>query len=259
VQDQNSQQYRLRLPEELVEIGFSRSRVVMMNEAHNGDTRCIRTRLIGQRLLPTLHRLGVRHMAMEALDARAIEEINQSRKIPGGRAGYYFSQPEMRSFAQAALALGWTLIAYEPNFSQKPANLSLRGQNNWREEMQARNILAALNALPPDARLFVWCGNSHHSRVILPVEAGEPDELWALMGYHFQQLSGMKHFVIDQTRTVRFLPRPRQRLDQWLNEHNAELTALEGTGGFLSEEAPSCFHIFDGEDAFLVSLYNEME
>jgi len=37
VQDQNSQQYRLRLPEELVEIGFSRSRVVMMNEAY----RCL--------------------------------------------------------------------------------------------------------------------------------------------------------------------------------------------------------------------------
>lgn len=259
MQDQNSQQYHLRSPEELVEIGFSRSRVVMMNEAHHGDTRCVRTRLIGQRLLPTLHRLGVRHMAMEALDARTIEETNHSRKISENLAGYYFSQLEMRAFAQTALDLGWTLIAYEPDISQRPMHLSERGRNNWREEMQARNILAALNALPPDARLFVWCGNSHHTRSMVPLDLGEPDEPWALMGYHFQQLSGIKHFVIDQTRTARFSPRPHPQMDQWLNEHSAELTALEGTGGFLNEEAPSCFRILDWEDAFLVSLYNEME
>ncbi|HLI09750.1 MAG TPA: hypothetical protein VKV40_24525 [Ktedonobacteraceae bacterium] len=259
MQDQSTQQYRLLTPEELVEIGFSRSRVVMMNEAHNGETRCIRTRQIGLRLLPTLHHLGVRHMAMEALAARTVEEINQTRLIAGARAGYYFSQPELRAFAQSALDLGWTLIAYEADFSQEPANLSERGRNNWREEMQARNILAALNALPPDARLFVWCGNSHHARAIVPVRAGEPDELWALMGYHFQQLSGIKHFVLDQTRTVRFLPRSRPQLEQWLNEHTAALTALGGTGGFLNEETPSCFRTSESEDAFLVSLYNEME
>jgi hypothetical protein len=79
------------------------------------------------------------------------------------------------------------------------------------------------------------------------------------MGYHFQQLSGIKHFVLDQSPTVRFLPRPRLQLDQWLNEHAVELTALGGTGGFLNEEAPSCFHVSESEDAFLVSLYNDME
>lgn len=259
MQDQNSQQYHLRSPEELVEIGFSRSRVVMMNEAHNGDIRCIRTRLIGQRLLPTLHRCGVRHMAMEALDTRTIEEFNRSRNISGKQAGYYFVHPEMRAFAQAALDLGWTLLAYEADPSQEPANLAERERNNWREEMQARNIFAALNALPSEARLFVWCGNSHHSRSTVPLDPGEPDIPWALMGYHFQQLSGIKHFVIDQTRTVRFLPRPRPQLDQWLTEHTAELAALGGTAGFLNEEAPACFRVSDGEDAFLVSLYNEME
>jgi hypothetical protein len=62
-------------------------------------------------------------------------------------------------------------IAYEADFSQKPANLSACGCNNWRE---VRNILAALNALPLDSRLFVWCGNSHHARAMVPVRAGEP-------------------------------------------------------------------------------------
>ncbi len=35
-----------RTPEELVEIGFSRASVVMVNEAHSGDERCVRTREI---------------------------------------------------------------------------------------------------------------------------------------------------------------------------------------------------------------------
>jgi hypothetical protein len=39
-----SQAHPWRTPEELVEIGFSRARVVMMKEAHSGDERCVRTR-----------------------------------------------------------------------------------------------------------------------------------------------------------------------------------------------------------------------
>ena len=41
-----------RTPEELVEIGFSRARVVMMNEAHSGDERCVRTREVGHHRHP---------------------------------------------------------------------------------------------------------------------------------------------------------------------------------------------------------------
>ena len=40
----------LRTPEELLAIVFSRSRVVMMNEAHHMMQRCVRTREIGLRL-----------------------------------------------------------------------------------------------------------------------------------------------------------------------------------------------------------------
>lgn len=259
MQHQDAQALRWRTPKELVEIGFSRSRVVMMNEAHSGDERCIRTRLIGQRLLPTLHHLGVRHLAMEALDPCTIDEVNRTRQIREDEAGYYFAQPEMQAYAQAALDLGWTLIAYEADFSQEPPDLSERGRNNWREEMQARNLITALNALPADTKLFVWCGNSHHARAIVPVDADEPDELWALMGYHFQQLSGIDHFVIDQIRTVRFASHRQQGWRRWLDEHISELTAMGGTAGFLNEEAPTCFRISESEDAFLLSLHNELE
>jgi transposase len=56
-----------RTPEALVTIGFERSRVVMTKEARRGLTRCVRTREISQRILPTAHAAGARGLAMEAL------------------------------------------------------------------------------------------------------------------------------------------------------------------------------------------------
>jgi hypothetical protein len=47
-----------RSPEEIVEIAFERASVMMMNEAHNGWKRCIRTRQIGQRIFLSRNRLG---------------------------------------------------------------------------------------------------------------------------------------------------------------------------------------------------------
>lgn len=54
-------------PEELMQAGLSRSRVVIMNEAHDGLLRCRRTREIGIRVLRAAHEVGVRDLAMEAL------------------------------------------------------------------------------------------------------------------------------------------------------------------------------------------------
>lgn len=61
----------MRSPEELARIGFDRSRVMIVNECHDGDRHCPRTRAIGRRLLPIAHEAGVRHLAMEALTACA--------------------------------------------------------------------------------------------------------------------------------------------------------------------------------------------
>jgi len=112
-----------RTPEELVAIGFARSRM-MMNEAHNDLTRCIRTREIGRRILPTAHSAGVRHLAMEALFSHSLaEESNRTRKPLETNEGY-LSQPEMRAFIQTALDLGWTLVSYEADMSQLPPALA---------------------------------------------------------------------------------------------------------------------------------------
>lgn len=248
-----------RAVEELIDLGYQRSRVIMMNECHAGWFRCIRTRRVGQRLLPTAHRLGVRHLAMEDLYPAVVEEANASRRLPPDAWGY-LAQPEMRELIQSALDLGWRLIAYEANMGQVPTRLNERATNNWREEQQAHNLIAASAQLPEEERLLVWCGNNHHSKASVPVQPGDPDVFWGLMGYHFSALSGVDPFVIDQGRTVRFPGMPRRPArEQWLEEIAPILLTLGGTAGFLREEAPSCFAVGPSDDAYVVSLDNEME
>ena len=108
-----------RTSEELVTIGFSQARVVMMNEFHNGDLRCVWTRETGKRVLPIAQQAGVRHFAEEALYPQFAEEANRTRTIPVVKRGY-LSQPEMRALIQTALDLGLTLIPYEADFDKLP-------------------------------------------------------------------------------------------------------------------------------------------
>jgi hypothetical protein len=92
-------------PERLLEQGFGRSRIVMVNEAHDVDLRCLRTREVGLRLLPVAHRLGVRYLAMEALWnglQYLTEQANTTRQLPAVPHDGYLAQPDMRRFIQAA-------------------------------------------------------------------------------------------------------------------------------------------------------------
>ena len=76
-----------RTPQELVQEGLRRSRVVMLNEAHNGLTRCVRTGQLGRQLLPSAHAMGIRHLAMEALQPGDAETANATRQPPEAAGG----------------------------------------------------------------------------------------------------------------------------------------------------------------------------
>lgn len=254
---------RWHTPEALVEVGLSRSRVVMVNEAHDRDRRCVRTRELGRRLLPIAHRLGVRHLAMEALwngggDRHLTEEANATRRLPAAQNGYYLSQPEMRALIQDALALGWTLLAYEMDFAREPPELAQRPPDDRermarRERAEAQNLTAHVSALPPAARLLVWCGWSHLAKVPL---CGMP---W--MACRFAQMSGVDPFCIDQTITVAQRPDQAPFRDV-LAAVGPGLAALGGTAGLLADEAallPGMADIVARADAFVFSLHNELE
>jgi hypothetical protein len=263
-----------RSPEEIVEIAFQRAPVVMMNEAHDGWRRCIRTRQIGKRILPVAHQAGVRHLAMEALYIPSMaEQWNVTRQVPGDVTGYP-SQPEMREFIQGALDLGWTLISYEadavqwlatkhPIDFQNPDDVEAMKQileqhqaeiaslefTNWREAQQARNLIAALNSLPPKSSMLVWCGNSHNAK--------QRGQGWSPMGYQFREQSGIDPFTIDQIRTVKFNNDLFRMRLMW--QFSGALKKRGGTAGFLREEMPSILGDDDSFDATLLSIQNELE
>jgi hypothetical protein len=261
-----------RTPEEIVDIAFQRSRVVMMNEAHSGMARCIRTRQIGKRILPVADRAGVRHMAMEALFPAFAEHSNRARQLLAVEQGY-LSQPEMRDLIQTALDLGWTLVPYEADhlkwLSEKhgidlsnadPNEKYRRWQEfesefrtteytNWREEQHALNILGALQSLPGGAPLLVWCGNSHHAK--------QGIEEWLPMGFQFKKHSQIDPFVIDQITTVNFAENEFQA--QLVQAYSDDLQSYGGTAGFLAEEAPPELGDSAFEDAYLLSTQNELE
>lgn len=236
-----------RAAEELVKLGFERSRVVMMNEAHSGLLRSVRTRRMGKRVLAAAHAQGVRHIAMEALYPEFAEQANKTRKAP--KSDGYLGQPEMVSFIQEALNLGWTLVPYEAR-RDKTGVSSFDRNTNWREEQQARNLVSALAALPDNAKLFVWCGNGHHLESVL--------EDWIPMGYRFAQLSGLDPFTIDQSSTVEFRPGVPNIGSQFLDRYAKELDQMGGTMGFLKEEAPKEL-ARTAYDAFLLSTDNRLE
>ena len=231
---------RWRTPEELLAIGFSRSPVVMANEFHDGMRRCVRTREIGRRLLPVAHEHGVRHLAIEAIWRGLAESANRERMLPPVEEGY-LSQPEMRALVEDALALGWTLLAYETEDTRSP--FLPAGEIDWdivnaREADQARNLAERLPGTP----LLVWCGNSHLSKE-------SSDDGWTPMGFLFRELTGIDHFALDQTSAISDT--------DLADELRADLEPLGGTAGMLTGELPEPF-CSRGVDALLFSVDNKL-
>lgn len=118
---------------------------------------------------------------------------------------------------------------------------------NWREEEQARNLLALVGSLDIRDRLLVWCGNAHASKV-----KGN----WRPMGWHFRKLSAIDPFVLDQTVTVRFNRDNAwtARLIKWAAP---ELAKMGRTAGFLAEGSPLEWR--STGDGYLLSLDNDLE
>jgi hypothetical protein len=250
-----------RSPEELIEHGLGRSRLVLMNEAHHRLTRCVRTREVGRALLPVAHGLGVRHLAMEALWPAAAEQANTKRALDDDLPGY-LAQPDMRALVTAALDLGWTLHAYEADFASRPDfdHQETQVAINWREDQQARNLGAVVASLAPSERLLAWCGGGHLLRRPYEVSSGEEAEVprvWVPMGSLVAGYCGHEPFAIDQTITVAYAGCD----PPWLGRYVDALRSRDGTAGFLAADLPQdVVRAFPGQlaDAYLLSLDNAL-
>jgi hypothetical protein len=236
-------------PSEIMVRGFATSAVVMMNEAHSGMSRCVRTRRIGREILPAAHDAGCRHLAMEALPNLDHGPTFGITALP---ARGYLGQPEMRELAEAALELEWTLVAYEIGRNAMPIehrdNLPTWESTNYRERVQAENLVAAWQQIRP-APMMVWCGNAHHAKL--------PAQEWTPMGVHFKNLAGFEPFSIDQTATIAFAPGHKANIEL-TDDLRATVEARGGTAGFIAGDAPPGLEVPDYFDAMILSTDNEM-
>ena len=238
--------------EDLVRWGFAHAPVVMANEAHNGLARSVRTREVGVRMVQAAHEAGVRRLAMEALPHRPGDTQGPILAVPPDSEGY-LAQPEMRRLIGTALDLGWTLWAYEAAIDITPDtdwdHLRSMEFTNWREREQAGNLGRLLDAAPGEP-LLVWCGNGHATKE----KCGD----WVPMGWHFQNISGVDPFVIEQTVTVDFGEEGQQWVQELLATLADILAAHGGTAGILGNQAPPPLDDWAGVDAFVVSTDNEL-
>ena len=247
-----------RSPAALLEHGFGRSRLVLMNEAHHGPSRCVRTREVGLALVPVADRLGVRHLAMEALWPAVAESANATRRLEEGLPGY-LGQPEMRELVNAALDLGWMLHAYEAAPDAAPFG-DWRSQEavNWREDQQARNLGAAVRGLRATARILCWCGGGHLHRRPYEVEWHEGEaRVWIPMGSLVAGYGGVEPFAIDQNVTVAFGGHERP----WLQHYAEALRERGGTAGVLAADLPREIADYPDvrtADAYVLSLDNAL-
>ena len=127
---------------------------------------------------------------------------------------------------------------------------------NWREEEAARTLTNFIQALPPDAKLLVWCGWAYPYKSYLEDRDGSDLQM---MGYQFQQMSGIEPFVIDQVISVH----PSPAAARMLEDLSPLLETMGGTAGFLKEEAPDEYKTLlqagAGIDGFLLSIHNTLE
>jgi hypothetical protein len=226
---------------DLVEEGFRRSRVVMMNEAVSGLRRCVRTRRVGTRVLPVARAAGARVLAVEALGP------------PDGqpREPKMLEQPELAEMLDTARRLGFRLAGYDADDAHVPIKLRTRVKSpafsNWRDRSQAANLARLLKEVPADERMLVWTANMHHAK--RRFMAYQP------MGWRFMTSTGVDPFVIDQAVTVVFVE--RRSISPVLAWARGELQRRGGEAGFVWREGMP--RLSPGSDAWLLSLENRLE
>ncbi len=228
-------------PEALVREGFSRSRVVMMNEARSGLKRCVRTRRIGARIMHMARVCGATLLAVEALGPP---------EGPAPIAGV-LEQPDMLAMLDEARLQGFELSGYDVDERTTPLRLRTKvkspGYTNWRDGQQAANLAKLLAGLPDGAGMLVWCTGAHLAKVRFM--------MYRPMGWQFMQATKASPFAIDQTVGVDLTGRQtgQPQVVKWAA---VELTARGGHAGYVWRDGLP--RLSPGSDAWILSLDNRV-
>jgi len=149
--------------------------VVMINENHFYPNH----RTLVYDLLDTLRAVGFGYLALEALAPEQEEKVNQTRTIDL-QTGFYTQEQQYARVLRKALALGYTLVAYEN------ADTAVE-----REAGQARNLYEKTLGQDPQARVLVLAGMDH----ILEEPTAQGKKWMAAL---FKETYGVDPLTIDQ-------------------------------------------------------------
>lgn len=162
----------------------SHHQMIMVNERHHTS----RDRLLTLSLLEPLYRQGFRYLAVEAVWPG--DDINE-RGYPTRNSGYYVRDVVFADMLRHALALGYDIVGYEIQESQKNTTDSRSAQAR-RDYWQARNLLDGTLAKDPEARVLVHCGWAHLQEQVT--------SSWEPMAHFVREMAGIDPLTVDQTR-----------------------------------------------------------
>ena len=160
--------------------------VVLINEAHNQPAHRAYCRQLLMRLAP----LGYSILAVEALSTAEIN-INE-RKFPVSASGFYTREPNMANLLRAACESGFYVFSHEQTAVQNKKFTDSGRADNYRDSMQAVNILAMLRR-NPKAKIVALVGYDH---VLEKKRNG-----LKRMATYLRELGHLDPFTIDQTET----------------------------------------------------------
>jgi hypothetical protein len=159
-------------------------RIVMLNENHSSQ----RQRAFAFDLAAALRKAGFTHFGAETFSP-GIEE-NMRDGAPKLTSGTYTMDPVFGDLARHVKKIGYQLFNYE--WRKKPTDpepIDQRAQIATREQAQAENIKAVLDA-SPNARMFIYVGGSHASKTA--INGNE----W--MALRLQRMTGIDPLTVDQ-------------------------------------------------------------
>ncbi len=166
-----------------------RHRWIMLGEEHvKPQTRSI--------LIPLLRRLykrGFRTLAAETFNSD-IERLVRQTPYPTYGTGTYTADPVFAAGVREAIRLGFRLVPYEAEEQPKdiPANDPEFAQN-FRENLQAKNLKERIYDRDPKAKVIVWAGRAH---VLETANKGHEDSEWRPMAYEFKRMTGEDPFSV---------------------------------------------------------------
>ena len=162
--------------------------IVILNEAHGSP----RDRAFGLEVARALRPLGYSVLAVEAIRTYPIagdplSGVDRLKRDGFARfgTGTYTRDPVFAGFLREALALGYEPVAYDATTAQAKS-----GTVADREQAQADNLVAAIFAKRPKAKVFIYVGASHLAETRLRGTE------W--MGARLKRMTGIDPLTIDQ-------------------------------------------------------------